>query len=158
MEEMLRWYLKVTQGRIVFQNLQASFLTWDSEHHRLGFVTLSQAGPQNKTAGGVEHIGLTYASLKELLDVYVELRDLGVVPIYCTNHGPSTSFYYEDPDGNHVELLIDNFSNSEDADRFVESEAFRANPMGLNIDPERLLRGAREGIPVSRLTAYEALP
>jgi catechol-2,3-dioxygenase len=88
----------------------------------------------------------------------VELRDRGVVPTECTNHGPTTSIYYADPDGNRVELLYDNFEDPSDAQRFIESETFRKNPMGLRFDPEQLLRNAKAGVPVSRLIAYEALP
>jgi hypothetical protein len=33
-------------------------------------------------------------------------------PFYSINHGPTTSLYYTDPDGNRVELLVDNFATA----------------------------------------------
>ena len=133
-------------------------MSFDEEHHRLGFIAVPDLGKQTAERAGVEHIGFSFGTLDELLEAYVELRDRGIVPMNCTNHGPSTSFYYADPDGNRVELLYDNFEDAADAQRFMESETFRRNPMGLGFDPEQLLRCATAGVPLSRLIAYEALP
>jgi catechol-2,3-dioxygenase len=33
-----------------------------------------------------------------------------IEPVIPVDHGPTTSFYYEDPDRNSVELFVDNFS------------------------------------------------
>jgi len=158
LDEMVEWYVATTHSRIAFRSPKACFMSFDDEHHRLGFIAVPNLGEQTETRAGLEHVGFSFATLDELLEAYVELRERGFAPTSCTNHGPTTSFYYADPDGNHVELLYDNFEDAADAQRFVESEAFRKNPMGLRFDPEQLLHAAKSGVPLSRLTAYEALP
>jgi catechol-2,3-dioxygenase len=157
LDEMVQWYLTATDSHVVYRGPRSCFITYDEEHHRIGFVLKPELTEQTKDHVGVEHIGFTFETLDDLLAAYVELRDRQVVPRYCTNHGPTTSFYYSDPDGNHVELLLDNYTDPKDADRFVASDAYRANPSGLRFDPELLLRRAKEGVPISRLTAYEPL-
>jgi catechol-2,3-dioxygenase len=52
-----------------------------------------------------------YTSCDELLDNYVRLKGLGIVPHASLDHGMTTSFYYVDPDGNSVELQYDNFGD-----------------------------------------------
>ena len=69
------------------------------------------------------------------------------------NHGPTTSLYFRDPDGNQVELQIDNCSLAE-ADAFVRSEAFAKNPIGVPFDADTLLARFRSGEPVAELTRY----
>ena len=39
-----------------------------------------------------------------------------IKPYWCINHGLTTSLYYHDPDDNAVELQVDNFASSEEAD------------------------------------------
>jgi catechol-2,3-dioxygenase len=158
LDDMIEWYQSVTCSTIAFRSPRACFMGFDEEHHRLGFIAAPNLGEQSEDRAGLEHVGFTFTTMDDLLDAYVEQRDRGIVPFTCTNHGPTTSLYYKDPDGNHVELLYDNFSTPEDSQRFMRSEAFQSNPMGLSFDPEQLLRCAKAGVPVERLTAYEALP
>jgi catechol 2,3-dioxygenase len=44
-----------------------------------------------------------------LNDSYLRLRDAGIEPDICIDHGMTLSSYYSDPDGNRVELQVDNF-------------------------------------------------
>ena len=158
MDEMIGWYQSVTHSEISFRNPKACFMGFDEEHHRLGFIAAPNLGEQSEDHAGLEHVGFTFETMDDLLEAYVEQRDRGVIPMSSTNHGPTTSIYYKDPDGNRVELLYDNFESPDDAQRFVRSEAFQKNPMGLPFDPEQLLRCAKDGVPLERLIAYEALP
>jgi catechol-2,3-dioxygenase len=41
------------------------------------------------------------------------LKGAGITPFVSVNHGLTTSFYYRDPDGNGVELQIDNLEPSQ---------------------------------------------
>jgi catechol-2,3-dioxygenase len=158
LDEMVDWYVSATGSRIVFRSPKLCLLTFDDEHHRLGILQVPDMEPQSQQTAGFEHVGFSFATLYELLEAYVELRDRGIAPRLCTNHGPTISFYYFDPDRNHVELLFDNFEDAASAQRFVESEAFRTRPMGLSFDPEHMLRCAEAGVPLARLIAYEPLP
>jgi hypothetical protein len=63
--------------------------------------------------------------------------------------------YYRDPDGNRVELQIDNFSMAEEGQAWMRSPAFDRNPIGVEYDPDELLRKFRSGVPVAELVARD---
>ncbi len=82
---------------------------------------------------------------------YERLKAAGIVPVWTINHGPTTSMYYADPDGNKVELQIDNFDTAEELNAFFRSGEFARNPIGINFDPEALARRFHQGVPISDL-------
>ena len=56
------------------------------------------------------------------------------------------SYYYADPDGNHVELQVDNFGDwSKSTEWMRTSEEFKANPIGVFVDPDRVAADHAEG-------------
>lgn len=150
---MCDWYCTVLEARVAFANDFVAFITYDDEHHRVAFVNLGASEQPADNARGLEHVAFTYATLGDLLETYERLRGLDIRPYWTINHGPTTSLYYHDPDGNQVELQIDNCSLAE-ADAFVRSEAFARNPIGVPFDADTLLRRFRAGEPVAELTRY----
>jgi len=100
---------------------------------------------------GLHHVAFTFASMGELLDNYVRLRERGIRPFFCVNHGPTTSMYYADPDGNRVELLVDNFPSVEEAQAWMRSAEFARNPIGVDFDPDEHVRKFDSGVAVSDL-------
>ncbi|MFI9616481.1 VOC family protein [Streptomyces sp. NPDC052023] len=138
-KEMCDWYIEALEGRVAFANESMAFMTYDDEHHRLAFVETGASERPDDRHTGLHHIAFTYASLRNLLDNYRRLAVLGVEPFWCVNHGGTTSMYYADPDGNSVELQIDNFDTVAEVDAFLTSGVFEENPIGTNFDPEELL-------------------
>lgn len=67
---------------------------------------------------------------------------------YC---GPSTSFYYRDPDGNAVALSAVNFSTEAEYVGFVNSDAFQRNIAGIEIDADKFVARFRSGVPQEEL-------
>lgn len=61
------------------------------------------------------------------------------------NHGPTTSLYYRDPDGNKIETQVDNFETVEEAGKFFLTKEFAENPVGTDFDAEDLIRRLRSG-------------
>jgi len=53
--------------------------------------------------------------------------------------------YYEDPDGTEVETQVDNYDTAEEGVEFIEGESFAENPIGVDFDPEVLVRRVRNG-------------
>ena len=102
--ELVAWYKLVLNATPAFESDHIAFLAYDDEHHRIAFVNLPGLAPQPDGIVGVHHIAFTYASLRDLLDNYARLRDLGILPAWPVNHGPTTSLYYADPDGNQLEF------------------------------------------------------
>jgi catechol 2,3-dioxygenase-like lactoylglutathione lyase family enzyme len=97
------------------------------------------------TSTGLHHFQLRTPSIEALVDLYSALKDGGHLPTETANHGPGTSFYYRDPDGNTIELSSLNFSSRDQMQAFMASDAFRNNPNGFPLDPERLVARRRSG-------------
>ena len=84
------------------------------------------------------------------MDTYERLRDVGVMPVVRLRHGMTLSLYYQDPDGNRSEFQID-LLNPDDANSFMASAAFDANPIGEDFDPDQLLAAFRAGDDLTEL-------
>ncbi len=152
-EESVKWWSTVLCAHVVHENDFVSFLTYDDEHHRLAIVVNPELGNDGRAHAGVEHVAFTYSSLDDLVTTYERLRDAGITPILPINHGMSLSFYYADPDGNQVELQID-LATPEQASAFMESDAFKDNPLGVVFEPEEMARQHRSGQEVEALRVY----
>lgn len=143
--QMSAWYKSVLDADTTFENDLLSFLTFDDEHHRVALLNVPDLKEQTDGVAGVHHVAFTYGTLAELLTHYERLAEQGVRPVFCINHGPTTSLYYADPDGNQLELQVDNFDTADEAVGFFHSDAFAANPIGAEVDPTDLLRRLRAG-------------
>ncbi|HEX2891741.1 VOC family protein [Vineibacter terrae] len=150
-QPMLDWYSKVLDGEVVFDNAFIGFITYDDEHHRVAVIEVPDLQRPERIGPGLHHVAFTYGSLTDLLHTYERLKAEGIRPQYCINHGPTTSMYYGDPDGNRVELQIDNFPTMEEATAWLNSPAFAENPIGVDFDPEELLAKHRRGVPEAEL-------
>ena len=73
---------------------------------------------------GVNHVGYTFSSVRELLETYERLKGLGITPYWQVHHGLTLSTYYRDPDGNRMEFQVDCFANAEEAHAYMQSEVF----------------------------------
>jgi catechol 2,3-dioxygenase-like lactoylglutathione lyase family enzyme len=100
---------------------------------------------------GLHHFQLRTPGIEALMELYRRLKERGYPPVEASNHGPGTSFYYLDPDGNRVELSSLNFSSQDEMRRFMATDEFRSNPNGSPLDPERLAAAAQAGGNLSEL-------
>ncbi|RZI66678.1 MAG: biphenyl 2,3-dioxygenase, partial [Variovorax sp.] len=92
-----------------------------------------------------------YDSLGDLLGNFLRLRQLGIVPYRSINHGPTVSFYYADPEGNQIELQVDSFPDAESTNAWMQSDAFKRNPIGIEFDADDMLQKLRDGVPEAEL-------
>jgi catechol-2,3-dioxygenase len=150
-DEMRRWYEPVLGARVVMGNPMLAFMTYDDEHHRIALLHVPGAPDKSPEAAGVEHLAYTYASLPDLVATYERLKAEGITPYWTFNHGPTTSMYYRDPDGNQVELQVDNFPDVQTLNDWMRSDAFTRNPIGVEYDPDELARKVRAGVPHAEL-------
>ncbi|MBW8487225.1 VOC family protein [Actinomadura parmotrematis] len=151
---MRDWYCTVLDGHVVYQDDALCFITFDEEHHRIALLT--PPGPlerKSPTTACMHHVAYTFDGLDDLLDRYVLLRDRGVTPAVCIAHGVTTSMYYRDPDGNFVEMQIDNFAEPDLATGYMNGAEYAADSVGPAFDPERLLKARKDGAEVDELTA-----
>ena len=155
-EEMIDWYQKIFEAKVVYQNPVFAFLTYDNEHHRFAFANLSALSPDSvevpRDKAGVNHVAYTYANLGDLLGTYERLKQMGITPYWRIHHGMTVSFYYQDPDGNRMEFQVDTCS-AEEANAYMQTDAFVANPVGVDLDPDALLAQYRSGVPEQQLLA-----
>ena len=98
-----------------------------------------------KGSPGLHHMQLMTADLDDLCAKFGELKAAGLSPHRSSDHGPMTSFYYRDPDGNIVEITAQNHASLEEMATFMASDAFKANPSGTEIDdPDAFVAQRRE--------------
>jgi len=157
-EEMLAWYEAVFEATVQYQNPAFAFLTYDDEHHRFAFANMSVINPDGADINasskvGVNHVAYTYSSVGDLLETYERLKNLGINPYWRIHHGITLSVYYQDPDGNRMEFQVDCCADAAEAHSYMHGETFAANPIGVDIDPDLLLKQYREGVPVETLLA-----
>lgn len=157
-EAMLNWYQTVLGAHVVHSDGMLAFLTYDAEHHRIAIAQIPGLEDQPQMAAGTDHVAFTHADLGDLLYTYARLKGEGIEPYWCINHGPTTSMYYKDPDGNRVEFQVDNFPSADEANRWMRSGDFAANPIGVVFDPDDLLARYQAGEPIEKLTTRPPLP
>ena len=156
--ELLHWYETVLGAHVVHADERLAFLTYDEEHHRIAIANLPGLPEQPPLAAGTDHVAFAHRDLGDLLQTYARLRDEGITPYWCINHGPSTSMYYKDPDGSRIEFQVDNYPTVEETNRWIRSGDFAKNPIGIVFDPEDLLARYRAGEPMEQLVAQRPLP
>lgn len=143
-EEMVEWYCTVLNAHKVFESEMLTFLAYDDEHHRIAIGRSPMLEPFGPCSIGFDHLAFTYANLDDLIATYDRLKAAGIETYCPVNHGPTTSLYYKDPDGNRIELQIDNFDDMDEATAHMRA-AFAINPVGELFDPASYARRRREG-------------
>jgi len=144
-QKMVDFYTTFLGGTITYGNNFLCFITYDEEHHRIALIGVPGTGPKQPTSSGLEHIAFTFPTLSDLLLSYRQRKARGILPVWTVNHGPTTSLYYRDPDGNMLETQVDNFDTVAQANEFMSSKYFAENPIGTDIDPEELIARIKAG-------------
>lgn len=148
---MVDWWCTVLEAKPAMANDDLAFLTYDEEHHRVAIINMPALLPLAGFMRGLDHVAFTYASLPDLLATWHRLLEKGIEPVWCTNHGPTTSIYYADPDGNKAELQVENFDTPEEILEWAARSDFSSNPIGVDFDPAELYRRLEAGEPEASL-------
>ena len=112
LERSVQFYTEVVglkeQGRIFGD--RASLLSGGRTHHELLLIEVGAApGPAEGRRIGLYHVGWKIGtSLDELKVAYKRIMDAGYPVDGVSDHTISQSIYLRDPDGNEVELFVDN--------------------------------------------------
>jgi catechol-2,3-dioxygenase len=102
--------------------------------------------PRDPKAAGLVHFAYAVETLEDLVNYYLRLKSKGIVPHHCMNHGFTTSIYYHDPDGNEVEIQVDNYKDRESLNEWLATGAFDRNFVGCSFDPEYMVERFRAGV------------
>lgn len=157
-DAMLAWYRTVLHLRTTFEAPVIAFLSFDEEHHRIAFLNTAHLPAPDTMRTGIDHVAFTYADLPALLQTWKRLKALGIEPYWCINHGPTTSMYYRDPDGNEIELQVENYATLAESTAWFHSPEFAANPIGVDFDPDALHAQLVAGRPIAELLRQGAAP
>lgn len=150
---MVDWYMTVLGAEVTCDSQGLTFLTFDEEHHRIAIIERKDLADPVPNSTGLAHFAYSYTTLGDLVRLYRRLKAAGIEPYRQINHGPTTSLYYHDPDGNAVECQTDNFPDLETLNEWFASGAFDRNPIGVNIDFDELAARLDAGEPEERLLA-----
>jgi catechol 2,3-dioxygenase len=154
LQEMIEWYSTVVGMRPTFQFPGGAWLTNDEANHRLALLTSPQLSedPNKLMHTGIHHSAFEYPTMGDLLDAYSRLKALSIEPHASLDHGMTTSLYYEDPDGNSVELQADNFETWQESSEWMRtSPQFASNPIGMPIDPAQMVNARQAGASFAEL-------
>jgi catechol-2,3-dioxygenase len=154
LDQMIDWYGVVCGMRPNFRSDMIAFLTNDAANHRLALLSLPglSEDPDRIRHCGMHHSAYEFDTLEHLLTRYESLKAKGIVPHACLDHGLTTSFYYEDPDGNSVEMQADNFGDWAASTEWVRTAPeFVANPIGVYVDPDQMVAAQRAGASADEL-------
>ena len=111
LESSVKFYTEVVglglSGKIF--NNRAALLSGGSTHHELLLIQVGDAqGPMHGKRIGLYHVGWKIGeSLDELRTLYKRILELGYDIDGLSDHTISQSIYLRDPDGNEVELYVD---------------------------------------------------
>jgi catechol-2,3-dioxygenase len=148
LDEMIAWYGEVAGLKV---NHKAAFGAWlsnDAANHRLAFLAVPGLSddPAKTDHAGIHHLAFEFGSFADLMASYARLRDAGIEPKVCLDHGMTISMYYMDPDRNMVELQADVFSDwSRSTEWMRTSPDFAANPIGIFFDPAAVCAAFGDG-------------
>ncbi len=151
LDGMRDWYCTLLDAHVVYEGHGLSFLTFDDEHHRIALAYIPDLERKAPNAAYVNHVAYTFPSLDVLLDKYLDLKAKGIEPWKPVQHGVTTSLYYDDPDGNQVEMQVDNFETAAEATAYMEGPEYDADPIGVMYRPELMVEARRAGVSVAEL-------
>ena len=148
LQEMVDWYRAVIGTEVTFQNANNAWTTNDGANHRVAFLSVPgmMDDPDKIKHHGMHHSAFEYATFDDLMASFERMREQGILPAFCLDHGLTMSLYYRDPDGNFVELQSDNFGDWQQSSDFMRtSKDFQANPIGTFFDPDKVAAAHQAG-------------
>ena len=148
LDEMVDWYCAVLGVHVNFKDRFNAWTTNDAANHRVAFLAAPGLGPDRDKSlhTGMHHSAFEYDSFDELMVSYRRMADRGILPAFCLDHGLTISLYYQDPEGNYVELQNDNFGDWALSTEFMRSSSdFQGNPIGTFFDPEKVYQAYKAG-------------
>ncbi|MGY9047499.1 hypothetical protein P775_17530 [Puniceibacterium antarcticum] len=88
---------------------QAAFLSAGGYHHHLGLNTWESRGGTHPARGttGLYHVAFLYPDRAALAATFKNVLEAGVEISGAADHGVSEAIYFNDPDGNGIEIYRD---------------------------------------------------
>ena len=163
-EAMVYFYKNLFGCEPLYQSDQMSFLTYDNEHHRIAIANTSEIlkdlnliermimkfklflNKKIPSIQGLDHVSYRINPIEKWFDFYFSAKERGLKPLWTINHGWISGIYYEDPDGNLVEIFFEHFRSAEEFKENISPD-FEDEPIGTNMDIEVLYKMFKSGAP-----------
>ncbi len=128
LERSIEFYTEVLELSVVERHANYAFLSWGDRHHD---VALQEVGEDAEGSGpgiGLYHAAIEVPAAAGLKGVYERLqaREVAVSPV---DHGISQAIYFDDPDGNGLEVYRDTRAHRDQWQWAGTNEPF--DPMSL---------------------------
>jgi catechol 2,3-dioxygenase len=149
LQEMIDFYGTLVGAAVIHQGAVGAWLSNDDANHRIALLAFPNFAddPEKDTRTGMHHSAFEYASFEDLNASYLRLKETGITPALCLDHGMTLSYYYADPDGNNIEMQVDCFGEWARSKEWMRSsDEFKANPIGHFVDPERIAADHADGV------------
>lgn len=156
LQEMIDFYRVLVGAEVNFQGQTGAWLSNDDANHRIALLAFPNFvdDPEKDTRTGMHHSAFEYEDFEELNASYLRLKEEGITPALCLDHGMTLSYYYADPDGNLVELQVDCFGDWRKSSEWMRtSQEFKANPIGQFVDPEQIAADHADGVSFAEIHA-----
>lgn len=128
LEHAIDFYSKVLGFEVTQRyGKSAAFLGAGGYHHQIGLNTWESAGgaPAPKRATGLYHVAFLYPDQAALAAAIASVKSSGTHIYGAADHGVSLAVYFDDPDGNGIELYWDR--DAEDWPRDTNGELKMGN-------------------------------
>lgn len=103
----------------------AAFMSFGTQHHDIGLFSVN--GEPTRGNAGLGHVALVAeGGMQELQELHQRLVDHGVEIASLTDHGMTKSVYFNDPDGNRLEIYVD-VMTPEEGKRFLSERVGGGN-------------------------------
>ena len=147
LQDMIDWYATLLGTEVLFQYEFGAWISNDEANHRIALTAFPNLvdDPDKDTRTGLHHTAFEYDSFEDLNASYVRLEEAGIEPAFCLDHGMTLSYYYRDPDGNHVELQVDNFGDWAKSSAYMRESPEFARGSDRQVRRPRPRGGGRRG-------------
>ncbi len=149
LDEMVEFYEAVAGLEPVYYGKDGAWLTNDEANHRIALLALPDLkAPVDKGhTAGLHHTAFEYSDFDLWLDNFERLAERGIRPFMNLDHGMTMSMYYQDPEGNGVEIQFDTFGSWKKSKEWMwASEEFSKNPIGEHFDPDKIVEARNAGL------------
>jgi catechol 2,3-dioxygenase-like lactoylglutathione lyase family enzyme len=154
-DEMVAWYRTVCGMSVNYDSPFGAFLTNDRANHRIALLAPPGLKPDRhrREHDGLHHSAFEYDSLEDLDASYRRMLGEGIEPLLCINHRNTISYYYEDPDGNLVELQCDAFGDWDKSTAWMKKELLEIteHQLGVIVDPALVSEDVQAGVPIDEI-------
>ena len=107
-----------------------AFMSFGTQHHDIGLFQVR--GEASKGTLGLAHVAMVIDGGEEVLKaMHDRLAEAGVA-VVPTDHGMTHSVYFNDPDGNRLEIYCDVFAEPAEGLQWMRENGGVSRPLDIN--------------------------